>query len=176
MRPPAKRHLQLTKSRGLTVSLLISACLADGAIAQRNSAHDAEIAAIDSQITEGCGGGDAGHDNFLFCRALDRLGARTDVRASISLQREASRSHAAVVTDRSVCRNPCCIRARILPTRSGYRLRDGVIAPCRKSGSRATLCPGRTYTSQAAYDVARKCLPRKSTKVRTRALRWRAAG
>ncbi len=42
----------MTKLRTLTASLLISASLAGGALAQDTSALDAEIAAIDSQITE----------------------------------------------------------------------------------------------------------------------------
>ena len=42
----------MTKLRTLTASLLITTCLAGGALAQDDSALNAEIAAIDSQITE----------------------------------------------------------------------------------------------------------------------------
>ena len=42
----------MTRFRTLTASLLISTCLAGGALAQDDSALDAELAAIDSQITE----------------------------------------------------------------------------------------------------------------------------
>ena len=42
----------MMKLRTLTASLLISTCLAGHTMAQESSAFDAEIAAIDSQITE----------------------------------------------------------------------------------------------------------------------------